>query len=94
MAIVAFEISDGMLFCQYTVHPGINPNQDGNGYCGKEAHPEQSSGGRTVENSCKQCYDIHENQQDNADDGNDLFRGNFFTGNLILFFGIFLLSLT
>ena len=72
------KVGNGMSVCKSAVEPDIDPDEEGNGNRGEKTHPEQAAGGRGVENSHDQGDKVHQNQQDDADDGNDLFGRYFF----------------
>ena len=66
------KIRKGVFLRQFAVHPCVDPEKDGDDDSGVEAYPEQTPGGGTVCDGSDECHDIHENQQDNADNGNYL----------------------
>lgn len=55
------------------IHPGVDPNEKGNGDGSKDAAHEPFSGVGIVHNGHNQGGDIHKNQQSYADEGDYLF---------------------
>lgn len=47
------EIGNCVPSFQFSVHPGINPDEERNGDRCEETHPEKTAGGRIVEDSGK-----------------------------------------
>ena len=91
------EVGDGMSVRQSAVEPDIDPDEERNGNRGKKAHPKQAAGRGGIENSHDQGDKVHQNQQDDADDGNDLLGRYFFGrfvfahGKCLAFVGLFLI---
>lgn len=71
------KICHSMLLGQFTIHPDIYPDQQRNGKSSNKACTEQQHGIRIVKNGGNQCDHIHGSQQDNTDDGDNLFSGSF-----------------
>ncbi len=68
------KIRKGVLSGKFAVHPGINPDEDGDGQGGEQGQEKQPVRGWIASNGSDQGGEIHENQQGNADQRHDLPR--------------------